>query len=178
MRLRTIAATAVACVGSVLATALAAAPAAHAAAPETAYIDFDHNVRTIPAGAKFCSFPIERELDGRLWDRVYAPDADGTVKDIAWVSDFTYTLRNPATGRRLRSVLAGTVTTWRSADGSVRTVTVGNDINFTVPGLGRLTGYVGRFEDLTAADGSYTVLTQTHNMADSVFPAACAYLAG
>lgn len=163
---------------AVILAAAAAAPSAAAAAPETSHIDFQHNVRVIPAGAPFCDFPIERILDGRLWDRVYPTDADGTTKDTAWVSDFTYRLRNPANGRELSSVLAGTVTTWRYADGSVRTVTAGNDINFTVPGAGRLTGYVGRFEDLTSADGSYAVLGQTHNMADSIFPAACAYLAG
>ena len=160
------------------AAAVAAAPSASAAAPETDYIDFHHNVRLLPAGGPYCSFPVERILDGRLWDRVYPTDADGTSKDIAWVSDFTYGLRNPANGLELSSALAGTVTTWRYADGSVRTVTAGNDINFTVPGMGRLTGYVGRYADFTGTDGSYTVLAQTHNMADSIFPAACAYLAG
>ncbi|MBK6441779.1 MAG: hypothetical protein IPF90_06400 [Actinomycetales bacterium] len=151
-------------------------PVAQASQPDTVFIDFDHNVRVLPAGGPYCSFPVERVLDGRLWDRVYAPDADGTVRDIAWVSDFTYTLRNPANGRELRSVLAGTVTTYVYADGSVRSVVAGNDINFTVPGEGRLTGYVGRYEELLSGDGDFTVLAQTHNFADSVFPAACAYL--
>lgn len=88
----------------------------------------------------------------------------------------TYTLRNPANGRELRSVLAGTVTTYVYADGSVRSVVAGNDISFTVPGEGRFTGYVGRYEELLSADGDFTVLAQTHNFADSVFPAACAFL--
>lgn len=76
----------------------------------------------------------------------------------------TYTLRNPANGRERRSVLAGTVTTYVYADGSVRSVVAGNDISFTVPGEGRFTGYVGRYEELLSADGDFTVLAQTHKL--------------
>src|SRR4029453_18936579 len=102
--------------------------------PSTTYVDFADNVRTIPAGEPFCAFPIQRVLDGRLWTRTYTDDAGNVTREQAWVSDFTYTVRNPANGASLSSRLAGTVTTWYAADGSTRTVTAGNDLNFTQPG--------------------------------------------
>jgi hypothetical protein len=63
-----------------------------------------------------------------------------------WVSDFTYRLRNPANGASLFSHLGGTEHRSYAPDGTLLTDEVrGNDINFTVPGRGRLTGYVGTY---------------------------------
>jgi hypothetical protein len=159
--------------------AAVAVPVATAAAapPSTTYVDFSNNVRVIPAGDPFCSFPIERVLDGRLWTRTYVDEAGTVTREQAWVSHFTYILRNPANGKELRSVLGGTVTTWYEADGSIRTVVAGNDLNFTQPGSGRLTGYVGHYVEVAQPDGTVTIEMQTPNFADSVFPVACAALA-
>jgi len=165
---------------AVLVTAAAAtvAPVATASAvpPSTTYVDFTQNVRTLPAGDPYCAFPIERVLDGRLWTRTYT-DAAGTVtREQSWVSHFTYALRNPANGKSLTSRLGGTVTTWFEADGSTRTVVSGNDLNFTQPGSGRLTGYVGHYVEVDNPDGTVTIEMQTPNFADTVFPEVCAAL--
>jgi hypothetical protein len=163
----------------VSALALTAWPASVAlgAPPSTTYVDYQDDVRVIPAGAPFCDFPIERVLDGRLWTRTYT-DAGGTVTRVQrWVSHFTYTLRNPANGKELSSVLGGTVTTWFEPDGTTRTVVAGNDLNFTLPGRGRLTGYVGRYVEAAQPDGTVTIEMQTPNFADTVFPQVCAALA-
>ena len=166
---------------AVLVSALAAAvvPVAHgvAAAPSTTFVDFDHDVRVIPAGEPFCAFPIERVLDGRLWTRTSTDGAGNVTREQRWVSAFTYALRNPANGSTLTSRLAGTVTTWFAADGTTRTVIAGNDLNFTEPGTGRLTGYVGRYVEVTQPDGTVTIEMQTPNFADTVFPEVCAALA-
>ena len=164
---------ALAVVGVPVTTAATAA----AAQPTTTYVDFADDVRVIPAGAPYCAFPIERVLDGRLWTRTYSDDAGSVTKEQAWVSHFTYTLRNPANGKELRSVLAGTVTTFFDADGTTRTVIAGNDLNFTQPGSGRLTGYVGRYVEVDRPDGTVTIEMQTPNFADTVFTKACAALA-
>ena len=148
-----------------------------AAPPSTTAVDFDHDVRTIPAGAPFCAFPLERVLDGRLWTRTYTDDAGTVTREQRWVSDFSYTLRNPANGKELTSRLGGTVTTWFAADGSTRTVIAGNDLNFTQPGSGRLVGYVGRYVEVAQPDGTVTIEMQTPNFADTVFPEVCAALA-
>jgi hypothetical protein len=148
-----------------------------AAPPSTTFVDFVNDVRTIPAGAPFCAFPIERVLDGRLWTRTYTDDAGTVTREQRWVSAFSYTLRNPANGKELTSRLGGTVTTWFGADGSTRTVIVGNDLNFTQPGSGRLTGYVGRYVEVAQPDGTVTIEMQTPNFADTVFPEVCAALA-
>jgi hypothetical protein len=165
---------------AVLATVAAATvvPVASATAvpPSTTYVDFSQNVRTIPAGDPYCAFPIERVLDGRLWTRTYTDDNGTVTREQAWVSNFTYTVRNPANGASLSSRLAGTVTTWYEANGSTRTVTAGNDLNFTVPGSGHLVGYVGRYVEVAAPDGTVTIEMQTPNFADTVFPEVCAAL--
>ena len=148
-----------------------------AAPPSTTAVDFDHDVRTIPAGAPFCAFPLERVLDGRLWTRTYTDDAGTVTREQRWVSAFSYTLRNPANGKELTSRLGGTVTTWFAADGSTRTVIAGNDLNFTQPGSGRLVGYVGRYVEMARPDGTVTIEMQTPNFADTVFPEVCAALA-
>jgi hypothetical protein len=148
-----------------------------AAPPSTTFVDFVNDVRTIPAGAPFCAFPIERVLDGRLWTRTYTDDAGTVTREQRWVSAFSYTLRNPANGKELTSRLGGTVTTWFGADGSTRTVIAGNDLNFTQPGSGRLTGYVGRYVEVAQPDGTVTIEMQTPNFADTVFPEVCAALA-
>src|SRR5690242_310561 len=74
---------------------------ATAGPPSTTDIDFAQNVRTIPAGEPFCAFPIERVLDGRLWTRTYTDAAGNVTREQAWVSNFTYTIRNPANGASL-----------------------------------------------------------------------------
>jgi len=166
---------------AVLVSALSAAVVpvadAHAAAPSTTFVDYHNDVRVIPAGEPFCAFPIERVLDGRLWTRTYTDDAGFVTREQRWVSAFTYTLRNPANGAALTSRLAGTVTTWFDADGTTRTVIAGNDLNFTEPGTGRLTGYVGRYVEVAQPDGTVTIEMQTPNFADTVFPEVCAALA-
>ena len=68
------------------------------------------------------------------------------------------------------------MTTWYAADGSTRTVTAGNDLNFTQPGSGHLVGYVGRYVEVAAPDGTVTIEMQTPNFADTVFPEVCAAL--
>jgi hypothetical protein len=165
---------------AVVVTAVAATvvpvASATAASPETTYVDFQQDVRTIPAGDPFCAFPIERVVDGRLWTRTYTDDAGNVTREQRWVSDFTYTLRNPANGSALSSRLAGTVTTWFAADGSARTVIAGNDLNFTQPGSGHLVGYVGRYVEVARPDGTVTIEMQTPNFADTVFPEVCAAL--
>jgi hypothetical protein len=96
----------------------------------------------------------------------------------AWVSGLTYTLVNPANGATLSSHLGGTEDQTFAPDGTLLTDEIrGNNVNFTVPGQGRLTGYVGHIRQVTLSDGSTDVDISTHNMADSIFPAACAYLA-
>ena len=166
---------------AVLVSALAAAvvPVASAAAtgPSTTFVDFDNDVRVIPAGDPYCAFSIERVLDGRLWTRTYMDASGNVTREQRWVSAFTYTLRNPANGAALTSRLAGTVTTWFDADGTTRTVIAGNDLNFTEPGTGRLTGYVGRYVEVAQPDGTVTIEMQTPNFADTVFPEVCAALA-
>jgi hypothetical protein len=67
---------------------------------ETTFVDYDQNLRTLPAGDPYCSVPIDRIYDGRMWTRT-----------------------------------------------------------------------------TTCAHREATLTKQTHNMADSIFPAACAYLA-
>jgi hypothetical protein len=166
-------------VSAVVATAAIVVPVASAVAapPSTTAVDFDHNVGTIPAGAPFCAFPIERVLDGRLWTRTYTDGAGTVTREQRWVSHFSYTLRNPANGKELTSRLGGTVTTWFGADGSTRTVIAGNDLNFTQPGSGRLVGYVGRYVEVAQPDGTVTIEMQTPHFADTVFPEVCAALA-
>jgi hypothetical protein len=163
----------------VAAAAVVVVPAtsAVAAPPSTTFVDFADDVRTIPAGAPFCAFPIERVLDGRLWTRTFTDDAGTVRREQRWVSAFSYTLRNPANGKELSSRLGGTVTTSFEADGSTRTVIAGNDLNFTEPGSGRLIGYVGRYVEVAQRDGTVTIEMQTPNFADTVFREVCAALA-
>ena len=148
---------------------------ASGAAGTTTYVDYDQNARTFPVGDPFCSFPVERIIDGRLWTRVTT--TGGVNESHAWVSHFTYTLRNPANGKELTSHLGGTEDVTTYPDGTVTDEVRGNDLNFTVPGSGRLTGYAGHYRQVTLPDGTLDVQIQTHNEADTVFPAACAYLA-
>jgi hypothetical protein len=161
--------------------ALAPVTPAHAtagkASTETTFVDYDQNTRTLPAGDPYCSVPVDRIYDGRVWTRT-TTYADGSVLVHAWVSDVTYTLVNRANGKQLSSKLGGTEDQTFAPDGTLLTDVVrGNDINFTVPGGGRLTGYAGQESAVFDADGNATLTKQTHNMADSIFPAACAYLA-
>src|SRR5215203_1132289 len=88
-------------VSAVVTAAAVVVPVASAVAapPSTTAVDFEDNVGTIPAGAPFCAFPIERVLDGRLWTRTYTDDAGAVTREQRWVSDFSYTLRNPANGK-------------------------------------------------------------------------------
>ena len=166
-------------VSAVVTAAAVVVPVASAVAapPSTTFVDFVNDVRTIPAGAPFCAFPIERVLDGRLWTRTYTDDAGTVTREQRWVSAFSYTLRNPANGKELTSRLGGTVTTWFGADGATWTVIAGNDLNFTQPGSGRLVGYVGRYVEVAQPDGTVTIEMQTPNFADTVFPEVCAALA-
>lgn len=69
-----------------------------------------------------------------------------------------------------------TMTTWYAEDGSTRTVIAGNDLNFTQRGSGHLVGYVGRFLEVAAPDGTATIEMQTPSFADTVFPEVCAAL--
>ncbi|MCA0178200.1 MAG: hypothetical protein LCH77_01090 [Actinobacteria bacterium] len=166
------------------ATALAAAflvPGATAASAATerttvTWVDYDHDTRHVPAGGIYCDFPIERVRDGRLWTRTFYDSEGRVTRTQAWVSNYTYTLRNPANGKELTSHLGGTATTWYDADGTVRFVINGNDVTFTSPGQGRITGYVGRYVEVYSPDGGFEVAAQTHNFADSIFPATCAAL--
>lgn len=161
---------------SAVVAAVVPVASAVAAPPSTTFVDFQQDVRTVPAGEPFCAFPIERVLDGRLWTRTYTDGAGSVAREQRWVSEFTYTLRNPANGKALTSRLGGTVTTWFEADGSTRRVVAGNDLNFTQPGSGRLTGYVGRYVEVAQPDGTVTIEMQTPNFADTVFPEVCAAL--
>jgi hypothetical protein len=144
---------------------------------ETTTTVFDHNTATYPVGAPFCDFPVERTYDGRFHART-TTYADGSVLVHEWVSGLTYTLVNPANGKTLSSSLGGTEDLSFAPDGTlVRDEIRGNNINFTVPGGGRLTGYVGHIRQVTLPDGTTTIDVQTHKMADSIFTVACAYLA-
>jgi hypothetical protein len=137
---------------------------------------FDHDTATYPVGAPFCDFPIERTYDGLFHART-TTYADGSVLVHEWVSGLTYTLTNPANGKTLSSALGGTEDLAFAPDGTlVEDEIKGNNINFTAPEVGRVTGYVGRIRQVTLPDGTTTIDVQTHNEADSVFTAACAYL--
>jgi hypothetical protein len=165
-----------AAISAVALCGLAALPPAHAAGAGTTFVDYDQNVRTLPAGGPYCAFPVERVLNGRISTRT-SFTADGTETDFSWASRFSYVLRNPANGHQLTSALAGTEVVTTYPDGTITDVVKGNDLNFTAPGVGRITGYVGLEAAVIGPDGSVTLTKRTHNMADSVFPAACAYLA-
>jgi hypothetical protein len=155
----------------------AATAASAKAGVETTTTVYDHDTATYPAGDPFCPFPVERTLDGVFHTRT-TTYADGSVLVHEWVSDFSYQLVNPANGTTLYSHLGGTEDLTFAPDGTLLSDEIrGNDINFTVPGGGRLTGYVGHLRQVTLPDGSTTIDIQTHNMADSIFTEACRYLA-
>lgn len=159
---------------------LAPLPAAHAqpgkSGTETTTTVFDHDTATYPVGTPFCDFPIERAYDGTFHART-TTYADGSVLVHEWVSGLTYTLTNPANGQTLSSALGGTEELTYAPDGTLLTDEIkGNNINFTAPGAGRVTGYVGHLRQVTLPDGSTTIDIQTNNEADSIFTAACAYL--
>jgi hypothetical protein len=137
---------------------------------------FDHDTATYPAGSR-CDFALQRTFNG-LFHVQTTTYADGTVVVHQWVSNFSYTLTNPANGRALSSHLGGTDDVTTAPDGTVTEVIVGNDINFTAPGAGRITGYVGHLRQVTLPDGSSTLEISTHNEAGSIFDLACPYLAG
>ena len=159
---------------------LIAGPTAHAAPGRTDVTItrqvFDHATATYPAGDPYCAFPIQRTFDGTLVTRT-TTYADGTVVAHAWVEGMTYELTNPANGKSLLSHLGGPDEVTIAPDGTVTEVVRGNDVNFTAPGVGHLTGYVGQVVIVTTPDGTTTVPVQTHNEDDSIFTAACAYLA-
>jgi hypothetical protein len=143
---------------------------------ETVTTVFDHDTATYPAGAPFCDFPIQRTYDGDFHART-TTYADGSVIVHEWVSGLTYTLTNPVNGKALQSALGGTEDLTYGPDGTLLTDEIkGNNINFTAPGVGRVTGYVGHLRQVTLPDGTTTIDVSTHNEADSVFTAACAYL--
>lgn len=143
---------------------------------ETVTKVFDHDTVTYPVGAPFCDFPIQRTFDGAFHART-TTYADGSVFVHEWVSGLTYTLTNPANGKTLSSALGGTEELTYAPDGTLLKDEIrGNDINFTAPGVGRVTGYVGHLRQVTLPDGSTTIDISTHNEADTIFTAACAYL--
>lgn len=167
MRLR------IALVAAVAAT-LGGAGMATAAPPTTTSIDYVNDTRVVPAGAPFCDFPIVRVRDGRLWTRTYTA-ADGTVTRVQrWVSAYTYSLSNPANGKILLAHLGGTYTEWHDSDGTARIIVNGNDVHFTMPGVGRVTGQTGRYVETWTPDGGVEV-TATHN-ADYQMSDVCAAL--
>lgn len=139
---------------------------------------FDQDTATYPAGdGTHCAFPVERTFDGVFHTRT-TTYADGSVVLHLWVSDFTYTLTNPANGKTLSSALGGTEDQTFAPDGTLLTDEIrGNNINFTAPGVGRITGYVGHLRQVTLPDGSTTLDISTHNEAGSIFTLACPYLA-
>jgi hypothetical protein len=173
--------TAVAAVAAAAACAVAPLSAARAqpgkVETQTTTTVFDEATATYPVGAPFCDFPIQRTYDGLFHART-TTYADGSVLVHEWVSGLTYTLTNPANGKTLSSALGGTEDLTFAPDGTLLTDEIrGNNINFTAPGVGRVTGYVGHLRQVTLPDGTTTIDIQTHNEADSIFTAACAYLA-
>jgi hypothetical protein len=144
---------------------------------ETTTTVFDHDTATYPVGAPFCDFPIQRTYDGVFHART-TTYADGSVFVHEWVSGLTYTLTNPANGKTLSSALGGTEELTYAPDGTLMKDEIrGNNINFTAPGEGRVTGYVGHLRQVTLPDGTTTIDISTHNEAGTIFTAACAYLA-
>jgi len=143
---------------------------------ETVTTVFDHDTATYPVGEPFCDFPIQRTYDGDFHART-TTYADGSVVVHEWVSGLTYTLTNPANDKALQSALGGTEDLTYAPDGTLLTDEIkGNNINFTAPGVGRLTGYVGHLRQVTLPDGTTTIDISTHNESDSIFTEACAYL--
>jgi hypothetical protein len=180
MNLRTTTLAALAVSACAAAGALAPLNAAQATSgktsSETTTTVFDQATATYPVGDPFCAFPVERTFDGKLLTRTTTYD-DGTVVVHKWVEGLTYQLVNPANGKTLFSHLGGTEDITTAPDGTVTDEVRGNNINFTVPGSGRLTGYVGHVAVTVLPDGTQTIDISTHNEADSIFTEACAYLA-
>lgn len=159
--------------GAVAATMLGVGGAS-ADPPTTSYIDYVNDTRVVPAGAPFCDFSIVRVRDGRLWTRTYTDQYGNVTRVQRWVSDYTYSLSNPANGKVLLAHLGGTYTEWYDPDGTVRIIVNGNDVQFTMPGVGRVTGQTGRYVETWSPDGGVEV-SATHN-ADYQFSAVCAAL--
>ena len=143
-----------------------AVPASAASSHTSGYID---SVATFPAGL-VCSFPIVREMYGIESEAVHTMQ-NGTIRDRYYVSDFTYTLTNPATGATVSSKEGGQFTIDTLPDGTVQIVITGNDAVFTSPHGGFIAAQNGRYVETDYPDGTATVDVATGHF-DTGFDAA------
>ena len=131
-----------------LALPAAAAPPQHS----SGYID---DTKTFAAGS-LCSFPVVRRMYGIESETVKTMH-DGTVRDRAYIEDFTYTLSNPLTGEMVSSKEGGQFTIFEYADGTVQVLITGNDAVFTLPHTGFIAGQNGYYLETDLPDGTATV---------------------
>jgi hypothetical protein len=96
---------------------------------------------------------------------------DGTVRDRFYVSDFTYSLTNPATGQSVSSKEGGQLTVFEYTDGTVQVLITGNDALFTAPHQGFIAAQAGRYLETDLPDGTATVDIATGHF-DTGFDAA------
>jgi hypothetical protein len=155
---------------SILALA-AGVGAAWAAAPRVTETQIDRT-RVIPADPAFCPFDFVLHSQGVRRDTTYS---DGRVVTI--LHDFTVTYTNPATGKSVRTVLAGPEQVVSNPDGTITVTVNGNDGLFTIPGQGIVFGNVGRLVYVASPDDPFTplqILQSTGHEDASAFPAVCA----
>jgi hypothetical protein len=151
------------------ATVLTAGPAG-AAAPERSrtYVD---SSRTFAAGV-LCDFPIDRHMYG--WESEMVKTLqDGTLRDMAYVEDFTYTLTNPANGKSVSSKEGGQLTVFDDGSGTVQVLITGNDALFTAAHQGFVAGQNGRYVETDYADGTATVDIATGHFDTGFTPGVC-----
>lgn len=153
--------------------ALTLAAPASATAPEhsSTYVD---STRIFAAGV-LCPFPIVRHMYGDESETVKTLQ-DGTVRDRFYVQNFTYSLMNPATGRRVSSKEGGQLTVFTSTDGTQQVLITGNDALFTAPHTGFIAGQNGRYVETDYPDGTATVDIATGHFDTGFDQALCDYL--
>src|SRR5215216_30432 len=117
---------------AVLALILAAQAAG--AAPTRVEIDVDRT-RTVPAGA-LCSFDFVVHSKGHQTTTTFTNPDGSFDRFTIHLSSWETTYTNPATGKSLRTVLAGPVIVEALPDGTALVRIPGNDGHFVVKGEG------------------------------------------
>ena len=120
------------------------------------------------------AFDIVVHTQGVRRDSVFP---DGHVVTI--LHDFSVTYTNPATGKSVRSVLAGPEQVDSNPDGTITVIVDGNNGLFTIPGQGIVFGDVGRYVYVADPDDPFTplrVIQQSGRQDATPFPAVCSGL--
>ena len=157
---------------SILALA-AGVTTAGAAGPTVTERQIDRT-RVRAASADTCPFDIVVHTQGVQRDSVFP---DGHVVTI--LHDFSVTYTNPATGKSVRSVLAGPEQVDSNPDGTITVIVDGNNGLFTIPGQGIVFGDVGRYVYVADPDDPFTplrVIQQSGRQDATPFPAVCSGL--